>query len=86
MVTMTNDQYGDLMTAEEYLLDRFGPLMSMAQVADLLDRSPDGFRVAMYTDSDLSRKLKPTVVRVGRRVFFRTIQVNDALGLDAIVE
>ena len=70
------------MTAEEYLLDRFGPLMSMAQMASLLDRSPDGFRVAMYNDSDLSRKLKPTVVRVGRRVFFRTIQVNDALGLD----
>ncbi|MBX8612817.1 DNA-binding protein [Pseudomonas capsici] len=70
------------MTAEEYLLDRFGPLMSMVQMASLLDRSPDGFRVEMYTDSDLSRKLKPTVVRVGRRVFFRTIQANDALGLD----
>ncbi|HGE6921594.1 DNA-binding protein [Pseudomonas aeruginosa] len=71
------------MTAEEYLLDRFGPLMSMAQVASLLGRSPDGFRVAMYSDSELSRKLKPAVVRVGRRVYFRTLQVNQALSLDA---
>ncbi|CRM15386.1 hypothetical protein AO260_01760 [Pseudomonas sp. ABAC21] len=71
------------MTAEKYLLDRFGPLMSMAQVASLLDRSPDGFRVAMYSDSELSRKLKPAVVRVGRRVYFRTLQVNQALSLDA---
>lgn len=73
------------MTAEEYLLERFGPLMSMAQVASLLDRSPDGFRVAMYSDSDLARKLKPAVVRVGRRVYFRTLQVIHALSLDAPV-
>ncbi|AMS18907.1 DNA-binding protein [Pseudomonas atacamensis] len=70
------------MTSEQYLLDRFGPLMSMAQVANLLDRSADGFRVAMYSDSELSRKLKPAVVRVGRRVYFRTLQVNQALSLD----
>lgn len=70
------------MTAEEYLLDRFGPLMSLAQVASLLGNSPAGFRVAMYNNSDLAQKLKPTVVRVGRRVFFRTIQVNDVLELD----
>ena len=73
------------MTAEEYLPERFGPLMSMAQVASLLDRSPDGVRVAMYSDSDLSRKLKPAVVRVGRRVYFRTLQVIHALSLDAPV-
>jgi len=70
------------MTVEEYLLDRFGPLMSSAEVAGLLGRSSDGFRVAMYSDTDISRRLKPTMLRVGRRVYFRTLQVKDVLLLD----
>lgn len=74
------------MTTEQYLLGRFGPLMSIVDIAAILGRSPEGVRVAMYNDSDLSRKLKPTVIRIGRRVFFRTIQVNDALGLDGNLE
>ena len=73
------------MTTEEYLLQRYGPLMSLVDLAGLLGRSPDGVRVALYSDSDVSRKLKPTMLRVGRRVYFRTLQVKDALALDAEV-
>lgn len=71
------------MTTEEYLLNRFGPLMGIADVAKLLGRSADGVRVALYADGDVSRRLKPTMVRVGRRVYFRTVQVVDVLKLDA---
>lgn len=71
------------MTTEEYLLDRFGPLMSLGDIAQLLQRSPDGVRVALYSDTEVSRKLKPTMLRVGRRVYFRTLQVNSALSLEA---
>lgn len=71
------------MTTEEYLLGQFGPLMGIADIAKLLGRSADGVRVALYSDSDVSRRLKPTMVRVGRRVYFRTLQVVDALKLDA---
>lgn len=70
------------MTTGEYLLGRFGPLMSIVDVATLLGRSPDGVRVALYTDTDFSRKLKPAMLRVGRRVYFRTLQVTEALDLD----
>lgn len=70
------------MTTEEYLLQRYGPLMSLMDIATLLDRSPEGVRVALYSDTDVSRKLKPTMLRVGRRVYFRTLQVNDALALE----
>ncbi len=70
------------MNTEEYLLERFGPLMTIVDVAGLLGRSPEGIRVALYTDSDVSRKLKPTMLRVGRRVYFRTLQVKEALALD----
>jgi hypothetical protein len=69
------------MSTEEYLLSRFGPLMSLANIAELLNRSADGLRVSLYSDTDLSRKLKPTMVRIGRRLYFRTLQVQDALEL-----
>jgi len=71
------------MTTEEYLLGQFGALMGIADIAKLLGRSADGVRVALYSDSDVSRRLKPAMVRVGRRVYFRTLQVKDALDLDA---
>lgn len=70
------------MTTEQYLLQQYGPLMSLTDVASLLDRSPEGVRVALYSNTDISRKLKPTMLRVGRRVYFRTLQVKDALTLD----
>ncbi len=70
------------MTTEEYLLQQYGPLMSMTDIAALLDRSPEGIRVALYSDTDVSRKLKPTMLRIGRRVYFRTLQVKEALALD----
>ncbi|CAM3628173.1 Plasmid-related protein [Halomonas casei] len=70
------------MTTEEYMLQEYGPLMSLGDIANLLGRSPDGVRVALYSDTDVSRKLKPTMLRVGRRVYFRTLQVKDALTLE----
>ena len=74
---------GAFMTTEEFLLGRFGPLMSITDVAGILGRSADGFRVALYSDGDVSRRLRPTMVRIGRRVYFRTLQLADALGLDS---
>ena len=70
------------MTTEQYLLQQYGPLMSMTDIAALLDRSPEGISVALYSDTDVSRKLKPTMLRIGRRVYFRTLQVKEALALD----
>ncbi|MGY4877112.1 plasmid-related protein [Vreelandella aquamarina] len=71
------------MTVDDYLIERFGLLMSITDLADLLDRSPDGIRVSLYSDTEVSRKLKPTMVKVGRRVYFKTLQVKDALSLDS---
>lgn len=70
------------MTMDDYMMDRFGPLMSMADLAGVLGRSHEGIRVALYSDTDVSRRLKPTMIRIGRRVYFRTLQAKDALSLD----
>lgn len=74
------------MNTDEFLLGRFGPLMSLTDVAGILGRSPDGVRTALYSDNETSRRLKPTMLRVGRRVYFRTLQVKDALDLDVPTE
>ena len=59
------------MTTEEALLNRFGPLLTLAQAAQLLDRSPDGLRVTIRTSNLLGQKLCAARVKIGRRVHFR---------------
>ena len=72
-----------MMNTEAYLVGKFGALMQLSDLAELLGRSTDGLRVSLYSDTDLSRKLKPTMIRIGRRIYFRTQQVNVALQLEA---
>lgn len=74
------------MTTEDYLLQKFGPLMSLSDLANILGRSADGIRVGLYNENELSEKLRPTMVRIGRRVYFRTMQLNTALALDPSAE
>lgn len=71
------------MNTETYLVGKFGALMQLSDLAELLGRSTDGLRVSLYSDTDLSRKLKPTMIRIGRRIYFRTQQVNVVLQLEA---
>lgn len=82
--TRTIVDYGDfVMTAADYLIRQYGLLMTISDVASVLGRSPDGVRVMLYADSDLARKLKPTMIRVGRRIYFRTLQVAEELNLES---
>lgn len=69
------------MTTEEFLVARFGPLMTRPQVAGILDRSAEGLRLTERGDSDLGRKLRAARVKIGRRVHFRAASI--ALLLDA---
>ncbi|MCQ2991006.1 plasmid-related protein [Pseudomonas tremae] len=71
------------MTTEQYLLHQFGPLMTLPDLAKLLGRSTDGVRVSLYADSEISRALRSTMIKIGRRIYFRTSQVNTVLHLEA---
>ena len=35
------------MTIEEVLVKQYGPLLSLAELAMILDRSPDGLRISL---------------------------------------
>ena len=65
------------MTIEETLLQRYGPLLSISQLAVVLDRSPDGLRISLRTPNEWSTKLNTSRLKIGRRVYFRTSQVAE---------
>lgn len=67
------------MTLEKHLIDRFGPLIPLADLASMLDRSPASARMYLRSDCVLARHLNAAKLKVGRRIFFRTAQVAHCL-------
>jgi hypothetical protein len=60
------------LTIEQMLLEKHGPLLTIAQVAQLLNRSPNGLRVTLRARGPVSEKLSGARVKLGRRVHFKT--------------
>lgn len=61
---------------ETLLLHQFKtPLLSLEQVAHVLNRSPDGLRITLSGDNDLARRLLPAKKKIGRRVLFRVAEL-----------
>lgn len=72
------------MTIEDTLLNRFGPLLSIAQLAAILDRSPDGLRISLRTTNEWAQRINKARLKIGRRVYFRTSQVAEVLGGESL--
>ena len=69
------------MTAEETLIKQYGPLLTINQLAAILDRSPDGVRTTLRSSGEWVNKINATRLRLGRRLYFRTVEVADVLGI-----
>lgn len=67
--------------AVETLTKQYGPLLSISQLAALLDRSPDGLRITLRSSGEWVSKINATRLRLGRRVYFRTAEVANVLGI-----
>ena len=65
------------MTIEDTLLHRFGPLLSIAQLAAVLDRSPDGLRISLRTTNEWTQRINKARLKIGQRVYFRTSQIAE---------
>lgn len=63
------------MTIEDTLLQRFGPLLSIAQLATVLDRSPDGLRISLRATNEWALGINKARLKIGGRVYFRTSQI-----------
>ena len=70
----------------QQLTDRFGPLLTLRQLAELLDRSANGLRYSLRSPSDeRTRALNACACRIGRRTYYPATDVariiRDAGGL-----
>lgn len=63
------------MTIEETLIKSYGPLLSVAALATVLDRSPDGLRISLRSSTDWALAINAAKFRLGRRVYFRTADI-----------
>jgi hypothetical protein len=70
---------------EEILLKQSGgsPLLSLDALSKILDRSSEGLRVSLTSNSELSQRLRKARCRLGRRVYFRITGEN---GIAAIID
>lgn len=55
------------------------PLLTLAQLADVLSKKPHHIHWALHTDSDLGKKLQPAKKRLGRHLYFNVIDLAKAL-------
>ncbi|MCL2307224.1 MAG: DNA-binding protein [Proteobacteria bacterium] len=65
-------------STKEILMTRIGfaPLMTSAQVAEILGRTQSGLRYTLYRNaSDFARALNRAKIKMGRRVMFLTAEV-----------
>jgi hypothetical protein len=67
---------------ENYLLEKFGPLISLEQLAGLLNRSVNGLRLSLTQDGEMRKKFNPARKKIGRRVYFRSRLVAPILDED----
>lgn len=64
------------MSTEQVLLEKYGPLMTLAVLAGLLNRTTDGLRLFLTRGCEMSQRLNKARLKVGRRVYFRTIVIS----------
>lgn len=67
----------------EILTDKYGPFLSIKQLAEVLDRSPNGLRISLQQDGPVSKKLKSAKTRVGRRVYFNAVSIAEIMTEEA---
>lgn len=67
------------MTMEETMIQSYGPLLNIQQLAKLLDRSPEGLRITLRSSGDWVNRVNGSRLKLGRRVYFRTAEIARVL-------
>jgi len=66
----------------DILDERYGPLLTMDQLADLLGRSTNGLRLSLRKDTAFSRAFNATSMKQGRRKYFLAELIAELLSKD----
>ena len=67
------------MSNSEFLINKYGPLMTLDDLAEVLKRSVDGLRVCLTKKSPFYRSIAAARVCLGRRLYFSTSAVGAIL-------
>ena len=67
------------MTIEEALVKQYGPLLSLTELAKIVDRSPEGLRISLRSSGEWVKQINAVRLRLGRRVYFRTSEIANVL-------
>ena len=59
-------------SVSESISDKYGPLLSLQELAEILHRSPGGLRIALRGEQSYAKKINATRIRIGRRIYFST--------------
>jgi hypothetical protein len=60
---------------DDYFFKKYGALMTLTDLALMLDRSYDGLRTSLRRRSELYDAINDVRVRMGRRVYFSTAKI-----------
>jgi len=72
------------MKIEEVLIDTYGPLVPLSGLALILDRSPSATRMFLRTNCNLARQLQSVKIKIGRRIYFRVVDIAKILESNVI--
>ncbi len=65
------------MDVERLMFERYGPLLTLPQVAEVFGRKPGALRMALSRDSEVSKPLNAAKMKIGRRVYFRIADIAE---------
>lgn len=71
------------MSEIELFLKQYGPLMTLLELAEVLDRSPEGLRISLRNSDPFSNAVNDSRKKLGRRVYFATSKIAIVLGLES---
>ncbi len=67
------------MTTEQYLLEQYGPLLTVEQLATILHRRPGGLRMSLTSNNEFAHLARRFRRQIGRRVYYETALVSELL-------
>lgn len=62
-------------TTEQILVQKYGPLLTLVQVGELLNRSADGLRMSLRGDSNFAKRMQSARRKIGRRLYFKAVDL-----------
>lgn len=67
------------MSISDFLINKYGPLMTLDELAQVLKRSEDGLRVCLVKKNKFYSAIAGARVHLGRRLHFSTTAVGSIL-------